>query len=238
MLTWQRHPLWVQAQPCRRQKVRKRKNVFFLWSTLIKGITNRQCKSCVEEQHCPSGWQRLSQGKHCYRLFQVKKTWSEAEKFCNGQGGHLAAVTNQEIHNYINGKSAQVWVGGTDQGSEGHWRWSDCSAWSFTMWITGQPNNGNAAADFLQFDSENCLQLRYRGTDKWGDAKCSYKEWFVCSKKLCPPITVSNIQNLQFDDGYVPLLWLNNNLKKIPVMIRYLDIERKLFFVLISIQTQ
>ena len=110
------------------------------------------CKSCVEEHHC-QGWMRLSpEEKHCYRLFQHKKTWFEAEQLCNGQGGHLAAVTNQEIHNYINGKNAPVWVGGTDEGTEGRWRWSDCSTWGFQQWgvseifgvlVAQQPDNGN-----------------------------------------------------------------------------------------------
>jgi len=152
------------------------------------------CQSCVEEHRC-QGWQRLSsQGSHCYRLFQEKKTWVEAEQHCNDQGGHLADVTNQEIHNYINGKYRQVWVGGTDEGTEGRWRWSDCSTWGFEQWSDGelfvgpfkQPNNGG------RFPPNNCLQLRYYPLDdKWHDQKCSDQQQFVCSKKLCPPTTTT-----------------------------------------------
>ena len=156
-----------------------------------------KCKSCVTEQHCPSGWERLSPGtKHCYRLYREKKTWHEAEQFCNGQGGHLVAVTNHEIHNYINGNNAQVWVGGTDQGTEGRWKWSDCSSWAFSQWKSfdvleplnpRQPNNGKDVTGVVEFGSEDCLQLRHNNDDKWHDVKCDDQQWFVCSRKLCPP---------------------------------------------------
>ena len=48
-----------------------------------------RCKSCIARPDCPNGWERLSEGKHCYRLFQEKKSWKHAEIFCNSQGGHL-----------------------------------------------------------------------------------------------------------------------------------------------------
>ena len=77
----------------------------------------------------------MSDGDHCYRLFNEMKSWDDAERFCQGQhGGHLAAVTNQEIHDYINSKGRDMWVGGTDKQHEGVWSWSDCSDWGFTKW--------------------------------------------------------------------------------------------------------
>ena len=172
---------------------------------MMRPNSDGRCRSCAAQPHCPNGWERLSEGKHCYRLFQEKKTWEDAESFCNGQGGHLAAVTNQEIHNYVNRKNVPVWVGGTDQQREGIWRWSDCSAWSFESWgidvfcfalcvENKQPNNGAPL-----HNRENCLQLRHKNHDKWHDVMCSEPQEFVCSIKLCPPSTTS---------GTIVLIWL------------------------------
>ena len=172
---------------------------YFKTWLITRPNSDGRCKSCVAEHRCPSGWERLSQGSHCYRLFREKKAWLEAEQHCNSQGGHLAAVTNQEIHNYVNGKNAPVWVGGTDEGTEGRWRWSDCSTWRFEQWkveifglgfVAKQPDNGPQwPAPSMP---EHCLQLRHKtrigvNDDKWYDVMCSDREQFVCSKKLCPP---------------------------------------------------
>ena len=172
------------------------------WFITPQNLDGR-CKSCVARPHCPNGWERLSEGKHCYRLFQEKKTWADAESFCNGQGGHLAAVTNQEIHNYVNRKNAPVWVGGTDQEREGTWKWSDCSVWGFEQWSVNifcdplgapcvetnkQPNNG-----FPLPNRENCLQLRHRNDDKWHDVVCSERQQFVCAIELCLTTTTTGM---------------------------------------------
>jgi len=165
----------------------------------VPRIKDPRCNSCVEEHSC-QGWEKLSGGSHCYILVHYKKTWFEAEQLCNGHGGHLASVTNQEIHNYINRKNAPVWVGGTDEGTEGNWRWSDCSTWSFEQWkvsifgptvVVQQPDNGIGFGfdGLTSMQPENCLQMRYNNDYKWHDVKCSDRQQFVCSKKLCPTTT-------------------------------------------------
>ena len=150
-------------------------------------ISDPRCQSCLAEHNCPGGWDKLTDGDHCYRLFNEKKNWDDAENFCQGQhGGHLAAVTSQEIHDYINSKGRDIWVGGTDRQNEGGWSWSDCSDWKFTKWrrdnfiifSVQQPNGGRG---------ENCLILRYNNHNEWHDFNCKEDRQFVCSIRLCPP---------------------------------------------------
>ena len=133
----------------------------------------------------------MSDGDHCYRLFKENKNWDDAERFCQSQhGGHLAAVTNQEIHDYINNKGRDMWVGGTDKQHEGVWSWSDCSDWGFTKWrgprrdpLTFQlPDDGD-----WWYRTEDCLILRHEDDDQWHDLRCGDRRQFVCSIKLCPP---------------------------------------------------
>ena len=76
-------------------------------------------------------------------------TWADTEQFCKEKDGHLASVSNPNIHEYIMSKVVShdfkkfFWVGGTDQDQDG-WEWTDGSDWDFTKWATfplKQPNN-------------------------------------------------------------------------------------------------
>ena len=162
-----------------------------LHKSLLHTISDPRCQSCLAQYNCPDGWDKLPDGDRCYHLFNEKKNWNDAEHVCQGQhGGHLAAVTNQEIHDYINRKGKAVWVGGTDEQHEGGWSWSDCSDWKFTKWrgftphidltifSLQQPNGGRG---------ENCLILRYNNHNEWHDFNCNEHRHFVCSIRLCPP---------------------------------------------------
>ena len=90
--------------------------------------------SCVRS--CPTGWDEM--GDNCFLWSKVSKTktWAGAEQFCGEEGrGHLASVRDQYIHGLIDYAQAKlgkireseeqisVWVGGTDKGHEGKWRW-------------------------------------------------------------------------------------------------------------------
>ena len=71
---------------------------------------------------CPDRWEEKE--GHCFLWPQSSRSWEEAEKFCNDEGGHLASVTNLEIHNYIQSKvnpkdsKTFLWIGGTDHEEE------------------------------------------------------------------------------------------------------------------------
>ena len=72
------------------------------------------------------------------------RTWDEAKKVCQGQGGHLASVVTEEekqdVFLLAQGEeddfiwfseyrdAETVWIGATDRVEEGSWRWSDHSS--------------------------------------------------------------------------------------------------------------
>jgi len=98
---------------------------------------------------------------HAYKVFKEKLLWPQAKQRCEELGGHLVSITSQEeqefLHTVIEKSGIAVdtrqgldswreklWAGGTDEGSEGKWRWVDGSAWGFTPWVKGQPDgDGN-----------------------------------------------------------------------------------------------
>ena len=137
---------------------------------------------------CPDGWE--IEEDSCYLWTDEKKTWDEAERYCNNKGGHLASVTNLNIHNYIwsraksrDQKQEGHWIGGNYVKDEVRWQWSDRSKWEFTKWATKpmkQPNN-------VDVGDQNCLIVYNKyALDGWNDVSCeNVPRKFVCVCPLC-----------------------------------------------------
>ncbi|XP_038601891.1 C-type lectin domain family 4 member F-like isoform X2 [Tachyglossus aculeatus] len=64
---------------------------------------------------------------HLYYFSKGKKSWDNAEKFCVTQNSHLASVTSVEEQEFLFKYTSDVyrWIGLTDRGKEGAWRWID-----------------------------------------------------------------------------------------------------------------
>ena len=107
-------------------------------------------------------------GSHCYKVFVTKLRWQDAENHCQAEGGHLASVHSAEENSFVSGlDSDRMWLGGTDTTREGRWKWSDGSAFSFTSWAWGEPNDGGW---FLGI--QDCLTTNYGAAGKWDDLDC------------------------------------------------------------------
>ena len=67
-----------------------------------------------------------------------------------------------------------AWIGGTDAGQEGKWRWVDGSKFSWTKWYPGEPNN-------LRGD-EHCMHLLGNAWVKnvWNDTPCQRQYMYIC----------------------------------------------------------
>ena len=57
-----------------------------------------QSRECVE-LNCSSGWEEMN--GQCYFWSQEKLFWGAAEEKCRSFGAHLASVTSQDIHDYL-----------------------------------------------------------------------------------------------------------------------------------------
>ena len=141
-------------------------------------------KACLEKAcvtACKENWEEKS-GRCFLWGGNKKRSWDEAEEFCQKEGGHLASVTSEAIHEYIikekNRKGVgYLWLGGSDKKEEGVWKWSDGSPWEFNRWNPGEPNNGSEA---------HCLAIVGHKVDKWNDYNCKDdNNNFVCSQTLC-----------------------------------------------------
>lgn len=78
---------------------------------------------------------------HKYQVFDIFMTWYEAKEYCESLGGHLATITSADEQAILNNADGNYWLGGTDNGSEGSWRWVTEEPWIYANWFEGEPNN-------------------------------------------------------------------------------------------------
>ena len=143
------------------------------------------------ETHNGVKWQHSKQDRKL-KLYQEKKTFHEAESFCQKLGGHQASVgsegRNEEVFKMTRGIKQSVWLGGTDEAEEYNWTWTDGTPWNYTRWMAGEPNNGKIlpiSAGKL-WDENDCLMQQYFTTiaaldARWQDVPCSNRYPFICN---------------------------------------------------------
>ncbi|KAI8512191.1 hypothetical protein Bbelb_088300 [Branchiostoma belcheri] len=117
-------------------------------------------------------------------VYNEAKTYTEAQKRCEQNGGSLADLKTAEISAVVVktvDSSKNYWIGLNDLGHEGRWHWSDgvpLDSCSFKNWYPGEPNNvGN----------EDCAHLWAGRGGKWNDLACSSKQYFICQTVSLKP---------------------------------------------------
>lgn len=185
------------------------KNGFFSLATwLIISIVKAQSPTCnigniIQTYQTQSFTQFQVGGQPCHLYFYNNNdlTWQAAENIAVGLGSHLASVTSQaENDSIVAGMLAAgipsntvVWIGYSDQASEGNWVWIDGSQSAFSNWNNGEPNNSSGFPGV----GENGGQLQL-SNGRWNDLMTDNVGLFpaptgksIIKVNLCPQITVS-----------------------------------------------
>ena len=89
-------------------------------------------------------------------------TWAVAESMATMLGGHLVTIDDKAENEFVRvgfgnalGVDRRVWIGFTDEGSEGAWHWADGSPESFTNWNPGEPNNSSGTEHYAELLGSN-----------------------------------------------------------------------------------
>uniref|UniRef100_A0A3P9KC74 C-type lectin domain-containing protein n=1 Tax=Oryzias latipes TaxID=8090 RepID=A0A3P9KC74_ORYLA len=132
--------------------------------------------STIQEKKCPAGWMKFKYS--CYFTSSEKNTWEQSREFCRNKTGDLAIINSEEEMAFINTlyKSDQeAWIGLTDGGVEGQWKWVDGTPLTLTFWAKGQPNSH-------QGRDQDCVEFwhRSKGIGDWNDEGCSVKQNWIC----------------------------------------------------------
>nr|XP_057939257.1 CD209 antigen-like protein C [Doryrhamphus excisus] len=125
---------------------------------------------------CPSNWKKFETSCY-YSSSLAKKTWYLSRNYCQGNGADLVIINSKEEMEFVNGlftNNKEVWMGLTDEGVEGQWKWVDGTSLTTAYWADSQPNSYNGNQDCAEF------WHRSSGKAEWNDEKCSSHRYWVC----------------------------------------------------------
>ncbi|XP_070578072.1 C-type lectin BfL-2-like [Ptychodera flava] len=139
-----------------------------------------------------------------YKLFLNPLSWEEARQACEDDGGMLAIIRDQTVHQFIkdyiteaklkssiaqNGKG--LWIGLNDKEEEGRYVWVDGEVLdsddpdTYAPWADGEPNN-NEKKDS---NGQDCVQLWKSRDFAFDDAYCEnvVDKGYICQYTECDP---------------------------------------------------
>ncbi len=100
--------------------------------------------------------------EHRYEVVGQRMTWAQADAYCKAQGGYLATVESQEEYDQIvrlaDQSGRKVLFLGAQRGTDGNFQWTNGEDFSYTAWMSGEPNNDGG--------NENCLAM-FLVDDQW-----------------------------------------------------------------------
>ncbi|MDB9454684.1 lectin-like protein, partial [Dolichospermum circinale CS-541/06] len=72
-------------------------------------------------------------------------TWQQAQAQAQSLGGNLVTINSQAEQNWLVstfGGNEKLWIGLTDEVTEGQYKWASGETSTYTNWFPGQPDNG------------------------------------------------------------------------------------------------
>jgi len=123
-------------------------------------------KTVQRPANIPAGAEKF--GGHYYKVYTTRVSWHEAKKRCEAAGGHLACVESKQENDFLTriAKGRLCFLGGTDSGAEGDWRWINGKSLTFTNWGPNEPNNAHGGEHYVCIVSKglwNDREAAHRG---------------------------------------------------------------------------
>ena len=116
---------------------------------------------------------------YTYRFIHTPKNWTDAQKFCESLGGNLFVPKNEADNDDVAAFASEqtaVWIGATDQQSEGTWVDPTGAALTFTHWYT-HASQPDGAGDCVIMDTRTEF---HEILGAWWDDDCSHERPSIC----------------------------------------------------------
>ncbi|CAD5114166.1 DgyrCDS3308 [Dimorphilus gyrociliatus] len=148
--------------------------------------TEKHSSICVQpkgnhtevESNCPPNTVKYIDS--CYRIVTNRKLkWAEAEEDCRKTresfiNSHLTSINSvyeqSFFYNFVKSapNSNSLWLGLTDTGHNGTFKWTDYRPFHYKNWKSGQPHK----------DREGCASITEG--EQWSHEKCDEEKGFIC----------------------------------------------------------
>lgn len=116
------------------------------------------------------GW--VNVGGRFLKFYSTPKTFDEANAVCAGFGGLVVYDDHPSVNKYLALRGGLQWIGGTDNGHEGKWTWTNGNPMPKGHWYPGEPNNCCGG--------QNCAVVNFQKPGLWDDVNCGSKKPFHC----------------------------------------------------------
>ncbi|XP_067026548.1 low affinity immunoglobulin epsilon Fc receptor-like [Acropora muricata] len=136
-------------------------------------VWSQNCDVTGSSCNCSTGWIRF--WERCYIFISNDTTRDKASEACRNYVAKLAMPKTQAMNNFLvdHMTSPMAWLGLSDQGTEGEFKWSDGEKLSsFTSWTAGHPLN--SGTDFVKIAKDDGSWYNVGGTETSG---------YICTKK-------------------------------------------------------
>ncbi|XP_026152059.1 CD209 antigen-like protein A isoform X2 [Mastacembelus armatus] len=129
---------------------------------------------------CPAGWRMF----RCafYFLSTVSDSWEKGRQDCRNRGADLVVIDSADEQMFLSNftkKGTLAWIGLTDKGEEGAWKWINEAPLTLKFWRPPQPDNGGG-----MLGEEDCAHITITGNDfnNWNDLACDTRLRWICEK--------------------------------------------------------
>jgi uncharacterized protein (TIGR03067 family) len=123
-------------------------------------------------------------GNRFYKIVIESVSWREAKERCELLGGRLAIIDTAEKEIFLKQLVVQsgiifdqmdgIWIGATDEGKEGDWKWVDGTSVTYADWLQNQPNNKANAEHYAM------LSVSAGGWTDQPNESTQHTTYFVC----------------------------------------------------------
>ncbi|XP_061151047.1 C-type mannose receptor 2-like [Syngnathus typhle] len=147
------------------------------------GITSRHLVDPLDVSHtfgdgeprCSApDWEEFA--GFCYKTFEGKKNWDDAQLVCRSLGADLVSIHSEveqaSVKNVSNLETSDMWTGMNDLALAGTLVWSDRHEVTFTHWAAGEPSQRVGLG-------KHCVAV-LRQTGRWKLMSCAQANSFMC----------------------------------------------------------
>jgi len=139
-----------------------------------------------------TSWHVNPANQHAYAVVDAG-TWAACESAAAALGGHLVTVNNAAEQEWLLeqfGPETRYWIGLTDAGSEGEWRWVTGEPLDYTNWAAEEPNDYGPG-------SEDYAHMGPMAGGVWNDLGPDSAQWSGLTKAIIErPVPMAGIETL------------------------------------------